>query len=204
MYTIDWARHRNAHLCKDIRELDMEAMLNMFGSKLIHWHFTWDCKPNSMAGNDVYGKEAVAAGLPPDKQRIVDIAKTCAWATKQQLKKLWTALPHLTFSFEHPAGRVHLQEWLSNWPQENWHCTPCNPCDHIKQLSKRARARHAERLEYSSATASAEYETEFCEALGKAILQHHGVRIWTESEIKRAERASKRRKRHPEAPETAT
>jgi hypothetical protein len=93
---------------------------------------------------------------------------------------------------------------VRNWPQENWHCTPCNPCDHIKQLSKRARARHAERLEYSSATASAEYETEFCEALGKAILQHHGVRIWTESEIQRAERASKRRKRHPEAPETAT
>ena len=35
VYTIDWARHRNAHLCKDIRELDIEAMLNMFGSKLI-------------------------------------------------------------------------------------------------------------------------------------------------------------------------
>jgi hypothetical protein len=63
-----------------------------------------------------------------------------------------------------------------------------------------ARARHAERLEYSSATASAEYETEFCEALGKAIPQHHGVRIWTENEIPKSRKSLETAKTPPGSP----
>ena len=47
--TIDWDAERNAHLVKDIRELDFRSLLKMF-PKLIHVHFTWDCKANSAAG----------------------------------------------------------------------------------------------------------------------------------------------------------
>ena len=49
VYTIDWDAKRNAHLVKDIRELDFRSLLKMF-PKLIHVHFTWDCKANSAAG----------------------------------------------------------------------------------------------------------------------------------------------------------
>ena len=49
VYTVDWDAERNAHLVKDIRELNFRSLLKMF-PKLIHVHFTWDCKSNSPAG----------------------------------------------------------------------------------------------------------------------------------------------------------
>ena len=49
VYTIDWNEHRNAHLVRDMRDLDFKSLLNMF-PKLVHVHFTWDCKANSSAG----------------------------------------------------------------------------------------------------------------------------------------------------------
>ena len=49
VYTIDWNEHRNAHLVRDMRELDFKSLLNMFPN-LVHVHFTWDCKANSSAG----------------------------------------------------------------------------------------------------------------------------------------------------------
>ena len=49
VYTVDWDAERNAHLVKDIRGLNFRSLLKMF-PKLIHVHFTWDCKSNSPAG----------------------------------------------------------------------------------------------------------------------------------------------------------
>ena len=49
VYTIDWDDRRFAHLKQDFRKLKWESLLCIF-PKLIHVHFTWDCKANSSAG----------------------------------------------------------------------------------------------------------------------------------------------------------
>ena len=91
------------------------------------------------------------------------------------------------------------------WPgKTNFHCTPSSPCDYIKRLPKGAPRRHADRLEYASATASAEYEPRFCQQLATAIMKHHNIEILSPSAIQRAERAKKRGNRQSVATETAT
>jgi len=48
-YTVDWDASRNAHLCRDFRELMADAILKQFPN-VLHFHVTWDCKANCLAG----------------------------------------------------------------------------------------------------------------------------------------------------------
>ena len=68
----------------------------------------------SSAGIAAYGPKAVFDGLPEERERAVHISETCAYAMQKHINTIKEIDPRVTFSFEHPKGRVRKKAWFKD------------------------------------------------------------------------------------------